>query len=368
VTPLCAWLAGGAAPRPVDAPQAEALAEAASAHGLAALLDGALGADATWPEPTRHRLREVHRAIFARGVRQLDLAARVLDLLEREGLRALPLKGAALAETHYDSVAERPMGDVDVLVLEGWTAAVGRLKAAGFLELERADHAWSFCDPVSGGALELHHSLTSCPSLFPLDAEGLWARSRPAAGQVTRLASVEDLLVQLSLHMAFQHGLVLPLVQHVDIARVLARTPPDLARLIAIARAAGAEPALAATLAVAQRTVAAATPPALAAALDSALPAGLRNRIHQSTLRDLLPPARASVARVRWSLTNGRRWSLVRGTLAPRSPGQQPAPILLSGWRTLRRTVTLVGRWGPSIVQDTAALALSRTARKKTDV
>jgi len=349
------WLAGGTPPPPGPPEHAEAVAAAAAAQGVAGLLDAALGAAPGWPEPVRAGLRAAHRAALVRGVRQLDLARRALGLLEQAGVRALPLKGAALAEALYDSVAERPMGDVDVLVLDDWPRATRALAEAGFVEDERADHAWSLADPLTGGVLELHHGLASCPRLFPVDADGLWSRSRPAAGQVPRVPSSEDLLVQLCLHMAFQHGLVLPLVHHLDILRLLSRTPPRPGPTLAIAEAARALAPLAAALEVARRLWDAPVPPELQQALRPRLPRGVHEWIRRSGPDDFLPPSRPAVARVRWGLARGRRRAWLAATLAPGAPGGVRAPLWQRGWQVARRAGALAWRWGPTILQGAAS-------------
>src|SRR6266542_4878035 len=220
-------------PLPGEAPReaATGIAVAARQQGVAGLLHRALDSEgeatSPWPAEVREALARDRRTALARGVRQLALAARVLDRLDRAGLRALPLKGAALLETLYDFEDERTMADVDLLVLDDWTQARALLADDGFVECGRADHAAVLRDPETGAVLELHHSVTSSPGLFPLDRDGLWSRSVPGAGQVPRLPSAEDLLVQLSLHAAFQHGLVLSLAQWLDFRRLLERRRLD---------------------------------------------------------------------------------------------------------------------------------------------
>src|SRR5207342_3313102 len=103
---------------------------------------------------------------------------------------------------------------------------------AGFAEVARGDHAWAFRDPSGHGIVELHRSVTSAPGLFPLDAFGLWQRRRAGRGQLRAWPSAEDLLLQLALHAAFQHGLVLSLVQWLDFRLLLEREPLDVARVL----------------------------------------------------------------------------------------------------------------------------------------
>jgi hypothetical protein len=340
------WLATGAAvPAPRGDAEAAGLVAAAFEQGVSGLLHAELVRRPDgWPGAAVAALRAAHHAALARGVAQLDAAARVHRLLRARGLRSLPLKGAALAERLYDTVADRPMADVDVLVLDDWPEALRAMRDAGFAKAEAADHAWSFVDPASGTIVELHHSVTSSPGLFPADPDGLWSRSVAADGQVERVPSVEDLLVHLSLHAAFQHGLVLTLVQFVDFQRAFERAGPRPERLLAAAAAVGALGSLSAALLAAEAAVGLRLPDSLAGELERLLPRGLRGRLAEARRNPLLliAPAVPALGRVRWALAAGRRLRLVLGTLVPREPGR-PRRF----HRALLRAGTLAWRWGP---------------------
>lgn len=300
------------------------LVKTARDQGVACLLLGALETERpAWAAPLLEPLAAERRATLVRSLGQIALCARVQGLLEAQGIRSLPLKGAVLAETVYDAESDRAMSDVDVLALERWPDAIAALVAAGFAEIARGDHAWAFRDPGSGAVVELHRSVVSAPGLFPMDAEGLWKRSRPGRGQLRRYPSSEDLLVQLALHAAFQHGLVLSLVQWLDFRRVLEREALDLERLQALSARSRADAPVAAALAVAEAVVAAPVPDALRPWLAASLPRGMRRFIEPRLGEPLAfvasePP---SLARVRWELLAGRRAELVWRTLVlPETP------------------------------------------------
>ncbi len=299
---------------------AEVVAAAAREQGLSSLLLEALERDRPeWAAAILEPLVSERRAALVRTLGQVGLAARGIALLEARGIRALPLKGAVLAETVYGNEAERPMSDVDVLALERFEDGVDALAAAGFQEVARGDHAWALRDPQGHGILELHRSVVSAPGLFPLDPEGLWARRRAASRQLLALPSAEDLLLQLALHAAFQHGLVLSLVQWLDFRRVLERERVDPAKLVEIADAARARVPLAAALAVARAVVQAPVPPQLA--LD--LPRAAARRVAAARADPLafVAPTMPALARVRWELAAGRRPELVWRTLVlPETP------------------------------------------------
>src|SRR5262245_13767026 len=138
---LLAGLQADEAPRPGDAREALALVEAAREQRLCGWLAArARARGGEWPQAALELLRHDERVLTARGLQQLARAGELQDLLLRRGLRVLPLKGAALAESVYDSVAERPMADVDLLALDGWADTVRVLQECGFVVGERADH------------------------------------------------------------------------------------------------------------------------------------------------------------------------------------------------------------------------------------
>ena len=298
------------------------LAVSAREQGLSGLLLAALERERpAWAGPLLEGLAAERRRLLVRGLGQLELAARVVAALAAREIRALPLKGAALSGILYDVESDRPMSDVDVLALERWPEGLAALAAAGYTTVARADHAWALRDPESGGIVELHRSITSAPGLFPLDVDALWQRRREGGAPLRALPSTEDLLLQLALHAAFQHGLVLSLVQWLDFRRLLEREPPDVSRLLALADAARARSPLAAALWAAEAVVAAPLPPALREALD--LPAGARAWLLPRLAGPLafVLPSRPALGRLRWELLAGRRAELLWRTLVlPETP------------------------------------------------
>jgi len=331
--------ATGALPALPDGVSAQELAETARDQGVAGLLLGVIERDRpAWAAPIEAPLADRRRADLVRTLGQVGLAARSLALLEARGLRGLPLKGTALAETVYDVESDRPMSDVDVLALERWPEAVVALREAGFAEVARGDHAWAFRDPGASGIVELHRSVVSAPGLFPLDAEGLWARSRPGRGQLPRLPSAEDLLLQLALHAAFQHGLVLALVQWLDFRRVLEREPIDVSRLLALAASARAEAPLGAALLAAEAVVKAPVPSPLRPRLTAGLRRWLEPRLAEPLA--LVAPSAPALSRARWELLAGRRAELLWRTLVlpetPEGDERLPARVAFAFGRGLR--------------------------------
>jgi hypothetical protein len=338
---------GSLPPLPEDL-EARALPAAARELGVVGLLLGALERDRpAWAASLVGPLAAERRQILVRTLAQVGLAARALDLLAARGIRGLPLKGAVLAETAYDVESDRPMSDVDVLALERFPEAVAALRGAGFTDLVRGDHAWAFRDPAGGGVLELHRSVVSAPGLYPLDPEGLWARSRGGRGQLPRRPSPEDLVLQLALHAAFQHGLVLSLVQWLDFRRLLEREAIDPGGLLSLAAAARAEVPLAAALLAAEAVVKAPLPGPLRRPLPAGLVRWLAPRLADPL--SFVAPAAADLARVRWALLAGRRPELLWRTLVlpetPEGDERLLARVLFAFSRALRLARPALGRF-----------------------
>ena len=206
-------------------PAAIALAER---ERLAALFGDRAWAPAAWKAETRRTL--VH-AIHAQ-----DLTSRWVASLP---VPVVLLKGIALAELVYDSPAERPMGDVDLLVppdrwQEACAAAPGEeLVPPGRPLTARHDYCRSFRHR-SGLVVEIHRWLTPRP-LWPGDPTALLARARRRQDGAYLLAP-EDLLLSLCVHAA-KHGFVVGLRAVIDTRRVVQRLAPDPMIVAARARA-----------------------------------------------------------------------------------------------------------------------------------
>jgi hypothetical protein len=144
----------------------------------------------------------------------------LLDALEEADIPVLLLKGAAMARTIYPSFADRPMGDLDLLVLpshaqqarsvaesKGWSVA------DGVPEESFPDEVHQHLPPMSDGTalnlgLDLHTRLSGTWEPRGFGPPDLWSRARTASGR--RLAMVPDpvdLLIHVCTHYAWSHML-----------------------------------------------------------------------------------------------------------------------------------------------------------------
>ena len=163
------------------------------------------------------------RAYYANAARNILLYAelgRVLKALGSEGIEVVVLKGAALAETIYPSIAHRPMGDVDLLVRPQHLERAQRtLEVVGYRFVPEPEGQFkpfdtrftgemAFCQEEGIGALiELHWEII-IPEWYrrttALKVEVLWERARPfeLEGAAAWQLSPEDTLIHLCVHLA----------------------------------------------------------------------------------------------------------------------------------------------------------------------
>jgi hypothetical protein len=148
---------------------------------------------------------------------------RALRALSEAGIPAIVLKGAALADTIYPSLADRPMNDADLLVRPAdHDRARAALESVGYRFVP--EQRWRFSPFESEftgemqfrrgerAVIELHWELTSVEwlrRLAGLDTEALWREARPfAIGGIQALQlSTCDTLLHLCLHLS-AHGYV----------------------------------------------------------------------------------------------------------------------------------------------------------------
>jgi hypothetical protein len=214
---------------PTEAEQTDwaALDRLASRHGVAPLLVRAL--------PERHaiRFRQRERERTKWGLRLTAELLRLLDLLERHAIPALPFKGPALAFALYGDVALRESCDLDVLVASvdlpkakramlraGYTSDLPAVAAQEAAYL-RARYELHFTTPEGAVPIEIHQAFLAPSYCLPFDYEGLWQRleRQVFCGREVPALPPGDLLLMLCAHGAKHSWTELSAV--CDIARLL---------------------------------------------------------------------------------------------------------------------------------------------------
>jgi hypothetical protein len=250
------------------------LVEQAQRHGLCAWLADAFStAGVVLEAPFQHQLTHRARQHVAAAAKNRRLQRSVLDVLARERVVPIALKGYGLALRLYPQPLVRPATDVDVLVrpseLPQATRALGRLGLtaladAGLENVFTEHHHVAFGGQA--GLVEVHFRLFTSFGGGAFDDAALRERATLGAidGRPVRFLAPEDEFVYLAAHAA-NHAF-LRASWLVDLERFLAtQRPLDWTLVADRAHRAGFGRALAVTLAVLSRALAAPLPPEAAA-------------------------------------------------------------------------------------------------------
>ncbi|PIQ81601.1 MAG: hypothetical protein COV76_08085, partial [Candidatus Omnitrophica bacterium CG11_big_fil_rev_8_21_14_0_20_64_10] len=163
----------------------------------------------------REALEAIRRAEAPRALHWTDRLLDLLDRFERAGVRALPYKGPALGRLLYGSPADRPFGDLDILVTPRDLPAAERIaRGAGFRRrwaltprqerafLRSSSHLELILPGEPPVPLDLHWSPLAEHFSVPFDTEGLLEHSgwMDLGGRRVRAFRREELFLLLSIH------------------------------------------------------------------------------------------------------------------------------------------------------------------------
>lgn len=280
----------------------DVLLASAVRHGMIPLLHQHLSALGLRPPRTAAaaRLREYAQRVSAMNAYLTGELRQLLADFNARGVAAIPYKGPALALDAYGSVALRYFCDLDIIVRrEDFAAARSVLRARGFEPYQRLGAAQQavmlrtqcnlpFTRDADRTIVELHWEVAAPLYSRALDAESLWARSRPAAfeGQSARLLAPEDLLLSLCVHGSKHLWERLSWV--CDIAQLARRAQAlDWEALLARARATGSTRLLLLGLNLASDLLDAELPPPVRAEIEADEAVGrLTRRVLSTIFRD----------------------------------------------------------------------------------
>lgn len=206
-------------------------------HLVHALTEGAFPVTAE----QREEAEGLHTAAM-RGVLCLErLLIDMVERLERTGVRALALKGSALAHTAYPNPALRIFGDVDLLVpSEAFDEAAGTLAELGLQRRwpqlrsgfdRRFGKSATLVHP-DGYEIDLHRTFALGPFGLTVDLPGLFesAASFEVGGRKLPMLGAEERFLHACYHAAL--GNCPPrLVPLRDVAQILLETRLDHARV-----------------------------------------------------------------------------------------------------------------------------------------
>jgi len=186
----------------------------AQANGLIPLVDKALEASRTrTPEDSfKETALQIKRTNFFMSAQLLYL----IDLLQKQNISLIPLKGPLLSQHAYKDLSLRPFSDLDILVFEKDLPKVAHtLLKLGYESehsLEALSHPYvlqkssdiSFVHPQSQVIIELHWKLLKSASHSLSDINALFQHSIKHNFQNTQLASLplEEEFLYLCVHGA----------------------------------------------------------------------------------------------------------------------------------------------------------------------
>jgi hypothetical protein len=220
---------------------------------------------------------------------------RIVDQLAAQGTRVMLLKGAALATTIYRSFAERPMGDIDILVAPGdaqgaWTRmreTGWTLELAGGAEFHDSHHHLpGLLDP--GGlslVLEIHRTMLPRTGPFILDETELWRAARAVRLGTSEawVLSDQHQLLHLCVHFAWSHMLVEGLGRTVrDVGTLIAAGHVGWPEFVELAVRAKAATCAYWTLALSQTLAGASVPPEVLETLRPRQPRALTHALERA--------------------------------------------------------------------------------------
>lgn len=192
------------------------------------------------PISIRRALERACRRITAQNLHLHSELAAVVASLAAVGVPVIVLKGAHVAQAMYGNLALREMGDLDLIVRrEHLTVAAGVLRSRGYAQAgghPLVDDNAAICHHLPGfvrppsASVELHWNITTPRRPYSIDPGELWTRAVPIriAGADTLSLSVEDLLLHLCCHVAYQHRFDIGLLPFCDIAETIRRRREEI--------------------------------------------------------------------------------------------------------------------------------------------
>jgi hypothetical protein len=245
-----------AAPRLPGGLRWEHVLEIAWWHRLGPLLYRHLGVDGPAPPEVLEQLRQVYVANASRNLYLGAALAQMLKAFEGAGIRAMPLKGAALIDTVYPDPALRQMADLDMLVprdrldeANSLLVELGYRYRTPIREMHEPEwmqenhrHDAPLVDADDLVKVELHYHVVKGAPAERFDLQGFWDRGQPvAAGSPHVRPSPEDLLLHACIHFTYDRMTtsIAALGQLTDVAWIIDREAIDWDRLIGSARSYG---------------------------------------------------------------------------------------------------------------------------------
>jgi len=251
----------------------------------------------------------------------------ILDLMARHGIEVMLLKGSALASSVYAKFADRPMGDLDVLVrpdqaIDAWSL------------LQQHDWSWpattwpaeqyaahQHLPPLvnpSGGdtTLEIHTALLPTGHPFDWPVKSVWDEARRIvfAGRTTLVPQSLHQLLHVCVHFGWSHEMRSGGWRMLrDVTALSCSATIDWPAFVQLAQHSRAGTCCFWTLMLARNLAGAAIPSEVLVALRPPRPAVLLKRLEGHFLRQLFSVEQTcpsvALCHALWELAIAPRWS-----------------------------------------------------------
>ncbi len=195
------------------------------------------------PEAIKPPLQQTIRQVTMDNLHRYGEWRRIQAAMQAVGIDLLALKGLYLAAGMYSSMGLRPMRDTDLLARpEQALDAVSVLRQLGYDDMVRRSASYKHLPPLGGAhgqRVEIHDRITEANEPFAVDLDRIWSQAEwvELAGVRTRVLSLEDMLLHLCIHAAFQHRFAFGLKSLVDVTVLLTTQGKQLDWDILITRA-----------------------------------------------------------------------------------------------------------------------------------
>lgn len=209
----------------------------ASNHKVAPMIYYRFGKDGITeyiPNEILLKLRKIYLAVLSKNMRIYKELSKLLKELNNENIPVIILKGAALAEMVYETIALRPMEDVDLIVKGENIQKLNRILLGSGWENEEYLNPMGTHEKYSKHInytnriinIEIHPKLYELPRLDP------WANAVGVkiASTDTFILGLEDFLMHLCLHLDdhYRTGLAFNLIWYLDIAKFIEHYKDDI--------------------------------------------------------------------------------------------------------------------------------------------
>ncbi len=214
------------------------------------------------PTEVIKKLKNTFMIITAKNMIMQHELKKVLNSLNEEKIPVIVLKGAFTSEIVYESLGQRPMNDIDILIeRENLKRADSLLCKMGYKSeqnktwIDKYHYHYGYISKERKFPLELHWLLVKRNADFLQEMELIWERSISFKTDYLRARSLspEDQIIYLSLHHAYLHGFTINFIQIYDIYKLLKFYDINFDNLLELSKTYRAEKALILTLNVLEK-------------------------------------------------------------------------------------------------------------------